>query len=257
MRVRRSSLLLAALAAASLAATTKPVVTSAVQVTANPSPVRAHSSPQLASNPRSGELVLVEADVRGSERCDVHISTDDGRSWFGGGDLMVEPYTDCTLLAEYGPYASMAFGRDGVLYVAFFASEQLNRARDDTPRHVFVARSTDGGRSFTTAMAFEAPDGNKDIGFNKGPMLAVDPTDPARLYVGWRQGVFRGGQEKLKSVVVMSGDGGRTFSPPVDLTDERGGGLPRAHGRRRRHGPRCVLDPDVPTGTVRRPERAG
>lgn len=226
MHVLRSMLLLAPLAAASLAAATAPGVTSAVQVTANPSPVRAHSSPQLAVNPKHGELVLVEADVRGSERCNVHISTDDGRSWFGGGELMVEPYTDCSLLAEYGPYASLVFGRDGVLYVAFFASEHLDRARDDTPRHLFLARSSDGGRSFTTTMAFEAPDGNKDIGFNKGPVLAVDPTDSARVYLGWRQGVFRGGREKLKSVVITSGDGARTFSRPVDLTDERGGDYP-------------------------------
>lgn len=219
-------LLAAAPTAPAGAAPRRPLVTAAVQVTDNPSPVRAHSSPQIAVNPKNGELVIVESDVRGTRRCNVHISVDDGRSWFRGGDPMREPNTDCSFYAEYGPYASMAFARDGTLYIAFIASERLNRARDDTPRHVLLARSTDGGRTFTTTVVFRAPDGNRDRGLNKGPMLAVDPSDPKRVYVGWRQGVFREATEKLKSNVAASGDGGRTFSPPVDVTDERGGDYP-------------------------------
>ena len=201
-------------------------VKAAVQVTSDIDPLRAHSSPQIAVNPTNGELVIVEANVRGNRACTTHISVDDGRSWFRGGDLMQEPYLDCTLGAEYGPYATLEFSEDGTLYVAFVGSEFLDRARDDTPRHIFVARSDDGGRSFSTSMAFEAPDGNPDIGFNKGPVLAVHPTDSSRVYVGWRQGVFRNAEEKQKSNVAASEDGGRTFAPPVDLTDERGGDYP-------------------------------
>lgn len=219
-------------APASAAEDATPSVTAAVQVTDKASPVRAHSSPQIARNPTTGELVIVESDVRGSRNlpgsraCTLHISADEGRSWFRGGDLMMEPYTDCGFFAEYGPYAAIAFGDDGTLYVSFIASEFLNRARDVTPRHVFLARSTDGGRTFVTTRVFEAPDGNPDRGLNKGPMLAVDPKDAKRVYVGWRQGVFRDAEEKLKSNIATSSDGGRTFGPPVDLTDERGGDYP-------------------------------
>ena len=63
------------------------VVTAAVQVTANPNPVRAHATPLLARNPKNCELVIAEVDVRGSRECAVHISTNDGRSWFRGGDV--------------------------------------------------------------------------------------------------------------------------------------------------------------------------
>lgn len=205
---------------------TQPSVTAAVQVTNNPVPVRAHSSPQIARNPITGELVLVESDVRGSRTCDAHISVDQGQSWFRGGDMMMKPHVDCSFYAEYGAYATVAFGRDGSLYVAFVASELLNRIRDATPRHVFLARSTDSGRTFSTAMVFEAPDNNADRGLNKGPMLAVDPSDPQRVYVGWRQGVFRDATEKLKSNVAASADGGRTFGRAIDLTDARGGDYP-------------------------------
>ncbi len=206
---------------------TKPVVTAAVQVTTNPNPTRAHSSPQIARNPETGELVVVESDVRGNRACAVHLSTDGGRTWAPGGDPMVEPVTDCGFYGEYGPYATLTFGRNGVLYVAFVASEFLPRTRNDVPRHVFLARSADGGRTFDTTRVFDAPDGNPDRGLNKGPMVAVDPDAPERVYVGWRQGIFAANaKEKLKTNVAASEDGGRTFGPPADLTDERGGDYP-------------------------------
>jgi hypothetical protein len=210
------------------AATARPVVTAAVQVTANPNPVRNHSTPQVARNPRTGELVVVESDPRSAERkCVIHISSDGGRSWSLGGDPMLKPMTDCPIYAEYGPYASLAFGNDGMLYVAFVASEQLNRIRNSTPRSVFLARSEDSGRTFATTTVFQAPDGNEDRGLNKGAMLAVDPKNPAKVYVGWRQGIFApNAVEKLKSNIAASSDGGRTFGPPVDLTDDRGGDYP-------------------------------
>jgi hypothetical protein len=201
--------------------------TAAVQVTNDPAPLRSHSSPQIAVNPKTGELVTVESDVRGSRACSVHLSTDGGRSWFAGGDPMVKPFDDCGFYAEYGPLVTEAFGKDGTLYVAFVASDFLNRVRNDTPRHVFLARSSDSGRTFTTTRVYEAPDGKPDLGLNKGPMLAIDPTNPQLVYVGWRQGINAAdAKEKLKSNVAASSDGGRTFGPPVDLTDARGADFP-------------------------------
>ena len=106
----------------------RPVVTAAVQVTANPSPVRAHATPLLARNPKNGELVIAEVDVRGGRDCAVHISADDGRSWFRGGDLHVKPFTDCSVGAEYGPHVMPFFDREGVLYVV------TTRKRSEGPR---------------------------------------------------------------------------------------------------------------------------
>ncbi len=203
------------------------VVTAAVQVTSDPTAVRGHSTPQIAVNPINGELVVVESDPRSASRtCDIHVSVDDGRSWFPGGNLMQKPFTDCSFYAEYGAYANLGFAGDGTLYVAFVASEPLGRIRDETPRSVFLARSTDGGRSFTTETVFKAPDGNPDVGLNKGPVLAVDPKSPERVYVGWRQGVFTNAKMKLRTNVAATSDGGRTFGPPVDLSSDRGGDYP-------------------------------
>ena len=102
----------------------RPGLTAAVQVTANPSPVRAHATPLLARNPKNGELVAAEVDVRGSRECAVHISADDGRSWFRGGDLHVKPFTDCSIGAEYGPHTMPFFDRNGVLYVVPKTNDQ-------------------------------------------------------------------------------------------------------------------------------------
>jgi len=140
---------------------------------------------------------------------------------------MTKSFNDCGFYAEYGPLAHMAFASDGTLYMTFVASDFLNRNRNATPRHIFLARSTDSGRTFTTSRVFEAPDGNQDRGLNKGALVAVDPANPQRVYVGWRQGVFAtDAKEKLKSNVAASADGGRTFGAPVDLTDDRGGDFP-------------------------------
>jgi hypothetical protein len=207
-------------------AATGAVVTGAVQVTDNPVPVRDHSSPVLARNPKDGTLAIVETDIRGSRACNVHISHDGGRSWTAGGNIMTKPYTDCAMYGEYGPYAGVAFDRNGVLLVSFVGSEFTDLIREQVPRHVFLARSTDGGATFTTTMVFRAPSDNQDRGHDKGATLAVDPSDPNYVYVGWRQGVSTSTTEKLKSNIAASSDGGKTFGPPVDVADEKGGDYP-------------------------------
>lgn len=211
------------------------MVTQAVQVTHNPTSVRAHSSPQMAMNPTNGELAVVEADIRGDHRCAVHLSADGGRTWSEGGDPMLEPFTECSRIVINGPYATLAYDDEGALYMAFRASDPKwsNPHPPPTiPRHVFLARSDDGGRTFETTMVYEGPneaaEATGDLpqeGQNDRPMVAVDPTDPSHVYVSWYQPGW-GGVKPL-SMVAVSDDGGRTFSEPTDISDDRGGTQPR------------------------------
>ena len=214
-------------ALAVLPAGAAPVVTQAVQVTADPIPVRAHTSPQLARNPKTGELVIVEGDIRGSRQCNVHVSIDDGRSWQVGGQPLKAPYTDCSFHADWGPYATMAFDPSGRLLMAIEASDPkfFDQTRNDAPRHIFVAASEDSGRSWTTTMVFKAPEGDGNKGVNKGATIAVDQKNPQYLYIGWRQGL-QAATEKLKTQIAASADGGRTWAPPVEVSDTRGGDFP-------------------------------
>lgn len=204
----------------------EPVVTSAVQVTDNEDPARAHSSPQLAINPTNGELVIVETEMRTRKTCDVHLSVDDGRSWFDGGNPMVEPFTDCAGDPISTLMFSVAFDPNGVLYLAFTAHDPRFNASGlgDQPRHVFLARSTDSGRSFETKTVYEAPeDGDPEDPrrTNRRPMIAIDPVDSARVYISWQQS--GGGEAPDKAFIAASDDGGLTFAEPVDLAGEEGG----------------------------------
>jgi hypothetical protein len=189
--------------------------------------IRAHTSPQLARNPKTGELVIVEGDIRGSRKCTAHLSADDGRTWAPGGDPLKEPFTDCSFHADWGPYATMAFDNEGVLYMAIEASDPtfFNLSRNDAPRHIFLSRSEDSGRTWQTSQVFEAPEGNGNLGTNKGATVAVDLENPRYVYVGWRQGL-QNSTEKLKTHVAASSDGGRTWGRPVEVTDSRGGDFP-------------------------------
>lgn len=208
----------------------RPTITDAVQVTPDPAVVRAHTSPQMARNPKTGELVLIEGDIRGSRQCTVHISNDDGRSWFEGGKPLDPPFTDCSFHADWGPYATLAFDKNGVLSVAIEASDPavFANTRNDAPRHIFLARSTDSGRTFSVTTVFRATDPNPNKAVNKGATIAVDPKNPKNIYIGWRQGTFGGpaATEKLKTMVAASTDAGQTWSAPVDITDEHGGDFP-------------------------------
>jgi hypothetical protein len=210
----------------------EPSVTAAVQVTTNPDPNRAHSTPQIAVNPKTGEIVLGEAEVRTQRTCNIHISSDGGRSWRRGGDPMVKPFTDCSQQATNGPYITFQFDPDGVLWAAFFASDpkyitEVNR--NDTPRHVYVARSEDSGRTWRTSRAYEGKEGDPGIGASRRAQIAVDPQNTNNVYVGWQKGGFTtpapGGPRK--AVIQASRDGGLTFSNPIELQDGRGGGQPR------------------------------
>ncbi len=207
-----------------------PTVTDAVQVTPDPSILRAHVEPQIARSPKTGALVAVEADVRGSRDCVVHVSFDDGRSWTEGGKPLVAPLSDCTSHADYGPYYTLAFDGNGTLDMAIEASDRadFDKIRNDAPRSMFFARSADDGRSFTTVTVFQAPAGDPNKANNKGATLAIDPNDPNRIYMGWRQGAFGAtATEKLKTMISSSADAGKTWGAPVDVSDQRGGDYPR------------------------------
>ncbi|MGH9279676.1 MAG: sialidase family protein, partial [Acidimicrobiales bacterium] len=205
-----------------------PSVTAAVQVTDNRDPNRAHTTPQIAVNPKTGEIVIGSAEVRTKRTCDIHISVDEGRTWFAGGDPMLAPYTDCSQQATNGPYITFQFTPDGTLWAAFMGNDPkyttLNN-RIDTPRHVFVARSTDSGRSWSTTIAVEGKEGDPGIGNSRRAQIAVDPTNTDNVYVGYQKGAAPG--TARRGFVAVSRDRGRTFGQPIELSDGRGGGQPR------------------------------
>ena len=241
----------------------QPTVTAAVQVTHNPDPARAHATPQLARNPKTGELVIAETEYRTTLACNVHISTDDGRSWAPGGAFMLKPYTNCGGDPLSTINLHMAFDPNGVLYLAYTGSDPkwdaMGVLRADRPRYVMLARSQDSGRSWTNTVVYTPPEGTTGDPrtANRRTMVAIDPTNPQWVYVVWQQPGGTGKPEK--SLVLASSDGGRTFSgEPVNTADERGGyqGRPAVDANGVLHvitPSRGFLDPPRPTDPAVRP----
>ncbi|MGI8810626.1 MAG: sialidase family protein [Acidimicrobiales bacterium] len=241
----------------------EPVVTAAVQVTKNPDPARAHATPQLARNPKTGELVIAETEYRTTLACNVHISTDDGRSWAPGGQFMLAPFTNCGGDPLSTINLHMAFDPSGILYLAYTAHDPkwdtMGIARSDRPRHVLLARSEDSGRSWTNTVVYTPPEGTTGDPktSNRRTMVAVDPKNPQWVYIVWQQPGGTGKPEK--SLVLASSDGARTFSgEPVNTADDRGGyqGRPAVDGEGVLHivtPSRGFLDPPRPTDPAVRP----
>src|SRR5687768_9193837 len=63
------------------ASTVRPEVDGAVQVTANPTPFRAHATPVVAVHPDDPAVVAVASGDARSGRCSLHVSTNAGLSW--------------------------------------------------------------------------------------------------------------------------------------------------------------------------------
>ncbi len=208
-------------------------------------------------------LDIAETEYRTTLACNVHISTDDGRSWAPGGDFMLKPYTNCGGDPLSTINLTMAFDANGVLFLAYAAHDPkwdtMGVPRADRPRNVLLARSEDSGRSWTNTVVYKAPEGTTGdpTTSNRRTMVAVDPKSPEWVYVVWQQPGGTGKPEK--SLVLASGDGGRTFpGEPVNTADDRGGyqGRPSVDGNGTLHivtPTRGFLDPPRPSDPAVRP----
>lgn len=126
--------------------------------------------------------------------------------------------------ADHGMH-SLTAAKDGRIYVAWLdernvASLPMKDMKMDmksggnhteSNREVFVASSTDGGRSFTK---------NQRVATNVCPCCktALATTPDGRLYISWRQ-VLPGDFRHI--AVASSSDHGQTFTPPKIVSDDQ------------------------------------
>ena len=218
-------------------ATGSPQVDGAVQVTAGSNPFRAYASPALAVDPRDKSTVVVgDGEARGSG-CAVQFSTNAGLSWTEGASPLPKDVAACVRNTN-GPLASVAFTPDGTLLYAFAGYPKAN----DFHSKIYVARSTDLGRSFqTTAVpGLDPPYPADSFGTPALPTIKVDPTNPKRVYVAYQANyglfslagsVFPTGKfassYPLRAYVSRSDDGGVTFGQPVAVSSD-----PKDHASR-------------------------
>ena len=196
-----------------------------VLVTQDRNPVIARNSPALAINPiQRTNMVIVDRVDRPDYSAGVHITNDGGTNW-----------RDVALTSPAGVSGKLfapaaAYDARGTLYVSYVI---LSGSGND-PDSYWVARSGDSGLSFEDPTKIAGP-------FTYQTSLAVAPRS-GRLYASWLQSNLEAttcllcfAQTGLPIVVSRSDDGGRTWSPPVQVSDA---------GRMRVGAPALSVDPD-------------
>ena len=202
-----------------------PWVSAAVQVSVNPDPARGHSTPLITRNPKTGMLIIADCEARTKRTVDVYRSADDGRSWAPGGDPMTKPWTDSCGNPDSNINHTLAYDKNGVLYLAFVGSDPRFATidRPNRPVHIWLSKSTDDGLTFETVRVYEAPEAaeaDRGLKRNYRPWVAVDPNDPRFVYISWMQ--FHTNDDVPsgnKALIAASSDGGRTFGKPFSLRE--------------------------------------
>lgn len=164
----------------------------------------ANNSPSLARSPRDAAVVaLVHRVDRPRFSAQLLRSGDGGRTWRPTA-LPLPPGLD-------RPFApDVAFAPDGTLYVSY-----VNLVGEgNVPDNLWVARSTDGGRTLSEPVRVAG-----SLAFQGRIAVGGDRT----VYVTWLQaasvGLFRLSGAPNPIVAARSDDGGRTFAPPVQVSD--------------------------------------
>lgn len=168
--------------------------------------VGGNNSPTLVRSPKDARHLVVTNRVDTPRfSCALHVSGDGGSTW------------SATALPVPGGAAAKCgspdagFGGDGALYVSFVTLEGV----ENVPSAVWVATSTDGGRTLSAA--------TKAL----GPMayqvrLAADPAMPGRAHLSWVQAAVAGNlgfpEPGNPVMAARSDDGGRTWGEPVQVT---------------------------------------
>jgi BNR repeat-like domain len=123
-------------------------------------------------------------DSRNSSLIHVQRSDDDGFTWTRVGDPIVGQdgvTANATFNNIQGPIVADPVTHN--VYDIFAAGETgFLKGRTFTPNHIYVSRSTDGGKSWTANLVFQAAPGTSLAAVF--PSLAVDPTN-GKLYAVW------------------------------------------------------------------------
>lgn len=206
------------------------VVEAPRQVTADPNPVRLYSNPAVAVDPNDPSTVVVVAGDARNGGCGVRLSRDGGLSWATTSQTVLPSGLPYCVQRNFGPALAPAIASDGTLYIGVSGS-----SAKDTPNGpitALVAKSDDLGVTsdvITVAkpegFTYTPPAGGPTLtGFNqwREPTLAVDPSNPKKLYMGWR--LWNGGIDSVpftafpqRSYISTSDDGGRTWTQPLDV----------------------------------------
>ncbi len=173
----------------------------------DPRDLSGHNSPTLVRNPVDGSNLAVADRIDDPNfSCALHVSLDGGASW----RQEPIPAPGGARAKCYSP--DVAFGADGTLYMYFVTLEGLG----NVPNAGWIVRSSDRGRTLSDPVKVLGP-----LAFQG--RLAADPLVPGRISLTWLQasdvGLFRFPETGNPIRFARSEDGGRTWRPPVRVSD--------------------------------------
>lgn len=189
---------------------------------------RANNSPALAAHPGDSDFLAMANRLDAPEfSCALHLSGDGGRGW-----LQVPPVPRLPEGVERCYAPEVAFDRSGVLYYLFLGL----KGTANEPVGAYLTTSSDRGRSFSSPRPLLGP-------HSYMVRMAIDQGSGqrGRIHLVW---VAAGAEPSLGGfqpgvanpiLAAHSDDGGRTFSPPVQVSDP---------ARQRVVAPALALGPD-------------
>jgi len=205
-------------------------LTTPVQVTKDDlNPGRTYSSPNLVVDPANPMVIVgAYAELR-TRRCSIIRTADGGQTWTRLDPAVASPspvsYPSCNSNPRGTFQAQPAFGRNGVLYMALDGWDTQDGGVGGNPS-IIVSRSTDLGDSWTPVVARDNRGKTGEAQEADRPVtgIAVDTKTGAAdtVYVGAsRRSPGFSGANSLPNqpIVLVSGDGGKTFGEPVNLAD--------------------------------------
>jgi photosystem II stability/assembly factor-like uncharacterized protein len=240
-----------------------PRLTTPVHITKDDlNPGRTYSSPNFAVDP-SNPMVIVGAfaELR-SRRCSIIRTADGGETWTRLDPNTSSPspqsYPNCNSNPRGTFQAQPAFGRGGSLYLALNGWDTQDGGVGGNPS-IIVSKSTNLGDTWQPVVARDnrGKTGEQQEADRPVTGIAVDRKSGSAdiLYVGAsRRSPGFSGANALPNqpIVIVSTDGGKTFSEPVNLAESAftdGGARQRAFSSATTAPP----SPNAPTTTVPAP----
>lgn len=192
---------------------TEPCVGQPCRANNDPSPVRGYEAPSVTVNPNDPEHIVVSDVNLVGGHCGWHVTFNGGRDWQDGVFQRPQGFRECRLgTGGFLPAGNVTFGPSGRVYAVFSLSPETAPENGS----VLLAVSSDGGRTFAPASVV-APGGFQGLGFTRAQVTAASgQANQDRLFISF-WGCERQPARCIKTLLVRSGDGGQSFSPPMLL----------------------------------------